>query len=355
MADLSLADHAATTDSAATRARDRHSRSLPTSRARRRYVVLVAALVVVCVVFAVGLLVWDNPVPYGTPGFWRIARRRAVSLVVMGVVAVAQAFATVSFQTATHNRIITPSIMGFESLYVAIQTGAVYFFGVVGLSSLQGRQQFVFQIVALVALAFALYGTLLSGRFGGDVQTILLIGIVIGGGLRALATFMQRLLTPSEFDILSARMFGNVSNADESYLVIAIPLVAVAVAALWWRARHLDVLALGRDTSIRLGLNHRRDLMTVLFLVSVLMAVSTALVGPMTFFGFLIATLAYQATDTYDHRLVFPVAALGGFAFLTGAYFVLRHIFYAQGVVSILIEMIGGTAFLVVLLRKGKL
>ncbi len=334
---------------------ERHSRPLPTQRARRRYILIVVALVALSVVFAIGLLVWDNPVPYGTPGFWRIARRRAVSLVVMGVVAVSQAFATVSFQTATHNRIITPSIMGFESLYVAIQTAAVYFFGVVGLATLQGRQQFVFQVILLVAVAFLLYGTLLSGRLGTDVQTMLLIGIVIGGGLRALANFMQRLLTPSEFDLLSARMFGNVSNADESYLAIAIPLTAVTAAVLWMRARRLNVLALGRDTSIRLGFNYRRELMTVLFLVSILMAVSTALVGPMTFFGFLVATLAYQATDTYDHRLVFPVAALAGFAFLTGAYFVLRHIFYAQGVVSILIEMVGGSAFLIVLLRKGKL
>lgn len=334
---------------------ERHSRPLPTARARRRYVLLVVALAVLCVVFAVGLLVWDNPVPYGTPGFWRIARRRAVSLVVMAVVAVSQAFATVSFQTAAHNRIITPSIMGFESLYVAIQTASVYFFGVVGLAALQGRTQFVFQVVVLVAMAFILYGTLLSGRFGADVQTMLLIGIVIGGGLRALATFMQRLLTPSEFDILSARMFGNVSNADESYLIIAVPLMIVTATALWLRAPRLNVLALGRDTSIRLGLEHRRELRVVLFLVSVLMAVSTALVGPMTFFGFLIATLAYQAADTYDHRLIFPVAALGGFAFLTGAYFVLRHIFYAQGVVSILIEMVGGSVFLIVLLRRGKL
>jgi iron complex transport system permease protein len=95
--------------------------------------------------------------------------------------------------------------------------------------------------------------------------------------------------------------------------------------------------------------------MGTLFLVSVLMAVSTALVGPMTFLGFLVATLAYQFADTYDHRHLFPVAVLTGFLVLTGAYFVLNHVFYAQGVVSIIIELVGGSVFLYVILRKGRL
>jgi len=334
---------------------NRSSHPLPTARARRRYALVIAVLLVLAVAFAIGLLVWDNPMPYGSDGFWRIARRRVVAVVVMAIVAACQGVATVCFQTVAANRIITPSIMGFESLYVAIQTSAVYLFGVVGLVSLQGVRQFVVQIVAMVALAVVLFGWLFSGRRHNDVQTMLLIGIVVGGGLRSIATFMQRLLTPSEFDILAARMFGNVSNADESYLPVAIPLVAVSAVALWSRSQRLNVLALGRDTSIRLGIDHRSEVMRVLFLVSVLMAVSTALVGPMTFFGFLAATIAYQLADTYDHRRVLPVALLAGFVFMSGAYFVLRHVFYAQGVVSIIIEAVGGACFLIVLLRRGHL
>jgi iron complex transport system permease protein len=85
------------------------------------------------------------------------------------------------------------------------------------------------------------------------------------------------------------------------------------------------------------------------------MATSTALVGPMTFLGFLVATLAYQFADTHDHRLIFPVAVLTSFTILAGAYFVMKNVFYAQGMVSILIELVGGTVFLIVILRKGRL
>ncbi|MGE2833592.1 iron chelate uptake ABC transporter family permease subunit [Mycobacterium sp. SMC-4] len=326
----------------------------PTRRAAHRYWVTVSILVLLAVGFAVGLLVWDNPMPVGSQGFWRIAELRLTSVVVMAVVAFCQAVATVSFQTATNNRIITPSIMGFESLYVAVQTSAVFFLGVAGVVAVQGLPQFVLQVALMVALAVALYGWLLSGRYG-NLQVMLLVGIVIGGGLGSVSAFMQRLLEPSEFDVLSARLFGSVANAEAGYLPVAIPLCLTAGLLLLANARRLNVIALGPDVSRNLGLDHRFEIMRVLFLVSVLMAVSTALVGPMVFLGFLVATLGYQLADTYDHRYLFPVSALLGFVVLSGAYFVMRNVFYAEGAVSIIIELVGGSVFLYVILRKGVL
>ena len=332
----------------------RHAGALPTARARRKYFIILGILIVLAAGFAFGLLAWDNPMPVGTDGFWRIAQMRGTSIVVMAVVAFCQAIATVSFQTVTENRIITPSIMGFEALYVTVQTAGVYFFGIAGLVALQGNVQFVMQIAIMVGLSVLLYGWLLSGRYA-NLQVMLLIGIIIGGGLGSVSAFMQRLLTPSEFDVLTAQMFGSVSNADPEQLPIAIPLALVAGILLWSGSRRLNLLALGKDLTIGLGVNHRRELIRTLVLVSVLMAVSTAMVGPMTFLGFLVATLAYQFADTYDHRYVFPVAVLTAFVVLAGAYFVMKNIFYAQGVVSIIIELVGGTLFLVVILRKGRL
>lgn len=332
----------------------RHSGSLATPKAKRRYWTILAVLIVLAALFAFGLLAWANPLPVGSDGFWRIAQRRADSLVAMAIVAFCQGIATVAFQTAANNRIITPSIMGFESLYRAVQTSAVYFLGVAGLISLQGITQFGIQVALMVGLAVALYGWLLSGKYA-NLQVMLLVGIVIGGGLGSISTFMQRLLTPSEFDVLSARLFGNVSNADASYYPLAIPLCFIAGSLLWIKSRRLNLLGLGKETATSLGINYRRELMQVLLLVSILMAVSTALVGPMTFLGFLVATLTYQLADTYDHRYIFPMVILVAFVVLSGAYFVMRHIFSAQGVVSIIIEVVGGTLFLIVILRKGRL
>ncbi|PRZ18473.1 iron chelate uptake ABC transporter family permease subunit [Nesterenkonia sandarakina] len=345
---------AGTTACAAATQPRRHSGAITTRRHGVRYWGVMALLGGLSVFFTAGILGYDNPMPFGSDGYWLIARMRVETVLVIGVVVFCQAMATVSFQTATNNRIITPSIMGFESLYVAIQTGAVFFFGIAGITLVTGLPQFLMQAGAMVLFATILYTWLLSGKFS-NIHIMLLVGVVIGGGLGSLSTFMQRVLTPSEFDVLTARLFGNIGNARGEYLPYAIPIALAAAGVLWLRARRLNVVALGRNTADNLGVDHRREVMIILALVSVLMAMSTSLVGPMTFLGFLVATLAYQFADTYSHRMLFPMAMLIGYTVLAGAYFIMRNIFYAQGAVTLIIELIGGIVFLIVLMRKGRL
>lgn len=332
----------------------RSSGSLPTRAAKIRYGVILAALMILAAFFTFMVLSYKNPMPVGSQGFWIIAKLRGTNLLVMLTVAICQACATVAFQTVTANRIITPSIMGFEALYVAIHTALVFTFGIAGVTWATPSIRFFLQAAIMVVFASLLYGWLLSGRFG-NMHVMLLVGVVIGGGLGALSTFMQRLLAPSEFDVLSAKLFGSVANADGENLPYVIPIVILVAGILVARARRLNVLALGADLTNNLGMNHRRETIKVLFLVSVLMAMTTSLVGPMTFLGFLIATLAYQAADTYDHRLIFPIAVLIGYNILAGAYTIMRHVFYAHGVVTVIIEMIGGLTFLIVVMKKGRL
>ena len=324
------------------------------SRAAGRYWLILAILVLLAPAVCYGILAWGNPMPVNSPGFWRIAQLRATSVTVILVVAWCQALATVAFQTITNNRIITPSIMGFESLYRLIQTSIVFFFGTTGLTSMNSTGQYLMQVGLMVALAALLYGRLLQSERTNIHQTLLL-GIVIGTGLGGLSTYMQNLLNPSAFDILSARLIGNVSNADVSQLTVAIPLAVVAGGLLLTMSRTLDVLGLGRDAAIGLGVDHRRNSLVILMLTAVLMAVSTSLVGPMSFLGFLVAMTAYQLSDTHEHRFVLPMAWLVGVVILGGAYFILRHIFYATGSVGIIIEAVGGVFFLIHLLRKGRL
>ena len=332
----------------------RRSAAFPTSRARRRWWILYLSLTALALLLVAGLVSWGNPLPLGTRGFWLIVRYRSSSVIAMAVVAVCQAMATVAFQTVTGNRIITPSIMGFESLYRAIHTSTVFLLGVAGLDAARTLSMFVLQLVLMIGLSLLLYSWLLTGR-AGSMHAMLLIGIVIGAGLGSVSTFMQRLLTPSEFDVLTARLFGSVSNADPAYYPVALPLVLIASVGLLILSRRLNVLSLGRQTTTSLGLSHTRTSVAVLVLVSVLMATSTALVGPMTFLGFLVAMLTYQLCGTYDHRYILPMAISVGLLVLTGAYVLMNNVFHAQGVVSIIIELVGGGAFLVVILRKGRL
>ncbi|MER0080486.1 iron chelate uptake ABC transporter family permease subunit [Corynebacterium sp. KPL2861] len=303
---------------------------------------------------AFAYLAYGNPMEFGTHKFWLIAQRRADALIAMAIVAVCQAMATVSFHTVTNNRILTPSIMGFESLYVAINTATIFFLGASGLNDARTLPTFLMQMGVMVGLSLVLYSWLLTNR-KQNMHAMLLVGVVIGGGLGSLSTFMQRMLTPSEFDVLTARLFGSVNNAETEYYPIAIPIVAIATTLLVLNARKLNVISLGADVSTNLGVNHKAHAIYTLVLVSLLMATTTALVGPMTFLGFLVATLAYQFADTYDHRYIFPMAVGLAFFVLIAAYFLMQHVFSAQGVVSIIIELVGGSVFLFVIMRKGRL
>lgn len=321
---------------------------------RTRYLLVAGGLAFAAIAVAILTLSWGNGQEFLSERWWRIANMRLTSVVVIAIVTFCQAFATVSFQTVTGNRLITPSIMGFEAMYVLIQTLVIYLFGVSGLANFDDFGRFLLQVGVMVLFAVLLYSWLLSGRFG-NMHVMLLVGIVIGTGLGAMSAFMQRMLDPNEFDVLTARLFGNVGNANVEFLAFVVPVCALAGLAIWLLAPRLNVLALGGEISANLGLNHRRQSILVLTLVSVLMAMSTSLVGPMTFLGFLIATLAYSVTDTYDHRRILPVAWLIGYVILGGAYFLLRHVFTLVDAVTIIVELVGGLLFLFVILRKGRL
>ena len=125
--------------------------------------------------------------PISAHGFWLIAQLRMKNLAVIAIAALCQALATIAFQTVTNNRIITPSIMGFESLYMAIQTSAIYILGVTAIVDLQGTGHFTVQLPLMVGISLVLYGWLLSGKYA-NMQIMLLIGIVIGGGLGSIAS-----------------------------------------------------------------------------------------------------------------------------------------------------------------------
>ncbi|RVU55470.1 iron chelate uptake ABC transporter family permease subunit [Anaerosphaera multitolerans] len=334
--------------------KERRTGSFRSKREERRYWILLIVLIALGILFSYGLLVYNNPVPVNSPSFIPVVKRRMVALGAMVIAAICQSLATIAFQSSTNNRIITPSLLGFEALYSTIHTATMFFGGAGAFLEFSGTGSFLFQIVAMVVMCLILYGWLLTGKYG-NLQLMLLIGVIFGTGLKSLSSFMRRLLAPSEFDILQAKLFGSVNNADPDYFPIAIPIVLITSILLLANSKKLNVISLGQNTSIPLGVNHKGGVIYTLILVSILMSITTALVGPLTFYGFLVATMTYQAAPTYDHRYLFPMGLAIGFLVITGAYFFMYHVFNAQGVVSVIIEMFGGLVFLIVMLRKGSL
>ena len=115
----------------------------------------------------------------------------------------------------------------------------------------------------------------------------------------------------------------------------------------------LDVLTLGEPVAIGLGINHRRMVMVLFLVVSVMVAASTALVGPILFFGLIVANLAYSYAGSFRHRWTLPVAVLLGMVCLLGGQILLEQLFGFGGALSTIIEFAGGLFFLYLVLRKG--
>jgi len=291
---------------------------------------------------------------YNIKGSWEfILPFRSGKLLALVTVAYSVAVSTVLFQTVTHNRILTPSIMGFDQLYLLIQTVIVFTAGSLHLGWFNQTNGFFISSFLLILFAGTLFGWLFTGH-GKSLHLVLLVGIVFGVFFRSITNLLNRMLDPNEFAVLQDRFFANFNTYNSNILTAAIIIVCL-VSFIGWKMRHsFDVLALGQETAINLGIDYRRTVTTILFLVTVLVSVSTALVGPVTFFGLLVASLAYQLSGTARHSIILSVAILIAVISLVGGQFVLERIFQFNTTLSIIIEFIGGIVFILLLL-KGKI
>lgn len=287
-------------------------------------------------------------------GYWNyVLPRRITKLAAMLLTAYAIGTSTVLFQTITGNRILTPALMGFDSLYVLLQTALVFFFTGAGLSGLNPQLRFLLETTVMVVLATLLFHWLFLKR-RLSLHLVLLVGIVLGTVFRSISTFLQRLMEPSEFIVLQDMFFASFNSVDSQLLLLSLALVVLVSIPAMRMLSTFDVLALGREPAISLGVSYRRVVTAVLAMIAVLVSVSTALVGPITFFGLLVANLAYLVSGTNRHRVTLPMATLLAVVTLVGGQLVLERIFSFNTSLSVVVEFLGGIVFLFILVRNSR-
>lgn len=282
-----------------------------------------------------------------------VLEHRGVKLLTMLVVACAIGMSTVVFQTITHNTILTPSIMGLDALYQFLQALLVLLLGASGVVAWGVLPKYLLELGLMVAFSVLLMRWLFTGQ-ASSLHLMLLVGMVGGILLRSLTSFAMRMIDPNEFATLQDRMFANFNSIQLQLLWPSMALMLPGVAWIWHRRHVLDVLALGRDVAVSLGVDYQRQVLQLLVVMACLVAVSTALVGPVTFFGLLVSNLAYQSMGTRRHRWVLPAAVLWGVVLLLGGQVVLEQVFAFNTALSIVVEFLGGMVFIYLLMRKGK-
>ena len=161
------------------------------------------------------------------------------------------------------------------------------------------------------------------------------------------------MLDPGAFNVLQDTFFASFATTDPTLLLISAVIVGLVTAVALRMMHSFDVLSLGRAHAINLGVNYKRTVVIILILVSILVAVSTALVGPITFFGLLVATLAHSLIGNSKHWLVLPAAVLLAVICLVGGQTLLERVFEFDTALSIIIEFLGGIVFIALVLRRA--
>ena len=292
---------------------------------------------------------------YGLGGNWEFALRlRGFKVIAILVVAGCVAFSSVSFQTLTNNRILTPSIMGFESLYLLIQTVIVYIYGDQTFRVLSGIDNFMISVTGMIAFSFILY--LLIYKKGKDnLYLLLLVGIILGTLFSSLSSFMQLLIDPNDFFIIQGKMFATFNKINNNLLWPTL-IITVAVLIYGFRmTKFLDVIALGRDQAINLGLNYNNLVKIFLVIIAVLVSVSTALVGPITFMGLLVTNLTYELFKTHKHTVIIAACCIVSAISLLIGQFLMERVFNLSIPLSAIINIVGGLYFMYLLLKVKKL
>lgn len=291
---------------------------------------------------------------YGLNGSYDYALpRRAIKVVAMAFTGVAIAYSTVIFQTITHNRILTPSVMGLDSLYMLIQTCIYFFFGGVSMFVMNKYVNFTIAVVAMVVFALLFY-RLLFKEGKRPIYFLLLVGMITGTFLGSITTFMQVIIDPNEYLSLQNKMFASFNNVNGDLVWFAGAIIAVTLIYGWRLMNSLDVMTLGRENAINLGVQYDKLVKTMLVLSSVLIAVSTALVGPITFFGLIVANLSYQFFETYKHKTLIVGAGLMSIVALVGGQFIVERLFTFNTTLSVIINFIGGIYFIYLLLKESR-
>lgn len=293
----------------------------------------------------------------GPPAF--IYPYRAVKLAALVLVGAALSVATILFQTITGNRILTPSLMGFDALFVFVLTVLVHSMGTVGYAALAGWQVFGLNLAAMSGLGLVLFAVLMR-LAKGDMVRMVLTGIVLGLLIRSLTEFIQRLIDPSEFQMVQSLSFARFTQIDGALLAISSVAILVGLGLAWPMRHRLDVAALGDTPATSLGEPPARLQRQAMLIICLLVAAATSLAGPLTsggfgpssFFGLIVAAFAHIVTPTYRHAILLPAAALIGAIILVGGQLVMERVMALSTPLIVVIELIGGVTFLILLLKR---
>ena len=260
-------------------------------------------------------------------------------------------FSSLIFQTVTNNRILTPSILGIDSLYVLLQTSVVFLLGSSSVIMSNGNINFIITIVAMLLFSSLIYKFIFK-KGSKNIFTLLLVGVVCGTLFESLTTFMQVLIDPVEFQTVQDKMQASFNNINIDLLFISSIVIIICMGYVYEYLKVLDVMSLGRDEAINLGVDYDKMVKKILIVVVLLTSVATALVGPITFLGLLVVNISRQFISSYKHSVLGVVTILISIIALIGGQLLVEQLMNFGVSVSVIINFVGGIYFIYLVMKE---
>lgn len=318
-------------------------------RSQTKKLLILAALSLLAI--AAYMLVNVN---FAKPKLFQYAMRlRTPKVLAMVITAFAIGGASIVFQSVINNTIVTPCLLGMNALYTLIHTAVVFAAGSTSLLATYANAAFAVDLAIMSIVATTVYGFLFK-KTGHNVLYVLLIGTVLSSFFGSMQSTMTRIMDPNEYDNLLATLVASFSNINAETILLSMLVLAGIVFVLRRDLALLDVLTLGKEQAINLGVDYDRCIRRLLLGVTVCIAVATAMVGPISFLGLIIANLARQLLKTYRHTQLILGSALFGVIVLVGGQLIVEHVYSYAIPVSVFITIGGGVYFLYLLLRTRR-
>ncbi|EOH4414957.1 iron chelate uptake ABC transporter family permease subunit [Campylobacter coli] len=280
-------------------------------------------------------------------------KNRSLQIAAIVIVAICIAVSTVIFQTLCNNKILTPAIIGLDSLYMLLQSALVFSLGSANLSVYRNDINFLITLACMVVFSLGLYKILFSSD--KSIYLIMLLGLIFGTLFSTLSSFFEILIDPDEFMIIQGRMFASFDNVAFDVLALAYIVTLLSFIWIFRYMKFLDPLSLGKDLSINLGINYQKISKHLMIIIAILTSISTALVGPITFLGLLVVNITYELFKTAKHSILLLACILISILALLGGVFFVSRIFDYNTTISVIINFLGGIYFIYLVLKGNKL
>lgn len=254
-----------------------------------------------------------------------------------------------AYQGLFRNPIVSPDLLGASAgAGFGAALGILLSFNGLGVQI----SAFIFGLIAVAA------SYLLSQRISRGINQILILvlcGMVVQNLFTAFTSATKFVADPnSQLPEITFWLMGGLANVHEDDLLWLLSMLAVGGTALFMLRWRLNVMALGDEEALSLGVDVKKTRLAVVLAATLITSSAVSVAGMVGWVGLIIPHLARFLVGS-DHRVLIPASFLLGGSFLLVVDDLCRSIYTTEIPLSILTAIIGAPLFVYLIARQRRI